>query len=68
MTKIYNIRHEADRAALEAAGYTWVTVRPRGENIGRVVSKHRTYDLAERAAKNRDLAIRDVLDTTAGAW
>lgn len=68
MTKTYNIRREADRAALEAAGYTWVTVQPRGENIGRVVSKHRTYDLAEKAAKNRDLAIRDVLDTTAGAW
>lgn len=68
MTKTYNIRREADRAALEAAGWTWVTTIPRGENIGTVVTKHRTIDAAERAAKGRELAIRDVLDTTAGAW
>ncbi len=67
MTKPLNIRNEADRAALEAAGYKWVAILPRGENVGRVVSKHRTYELAEKAARNRDLAIRDVLDTTAGA-
>ena len=67
MAKISNIRHEADRSALEAAGYRFVTVLPHGENIGQVVSKHRTYSMAEKAAKNRDLAIRDVLDTTAGA-
>lgn len=66
MTKTLNIRIEADRAALEAAGFAFVTVLPRGD-IGRVVSKHRTYELAERAAKGRELAIRDVRDTTAGA-
>lgn len=67
MAKSYNIRHEADRAAIEAAGYKWVTVLPRGENIGCVVTRHRTLDRAEKAAKGRDLAIRDVLDRTAGA-
>jgi hypothetical protein len=67
MTKTYNIRNENDRAALESAGYNWVTVVPRGEHIGRVVSKHRTYELAEKAARGRELAIHDVTDTTAGA-
>lgn len=67
MTKTYNIRHEADRAALEAAGYKWVTVETRGEFAGRVVSRHRSYEAAEKAAKGRELAIRDVLDTTANA-
>ncbi|MBA3242290.1 MAG: hypothetical protein H0T60_13760 [Acidobacteria bacterium] len=66
MTKILNIRIEADRAAIEAAGYKWVTVCPRGENIGRVVSKHGTYAAANKRARNRDLAIHDVLDTSAG--
>ena len=68
MAKTYNIRHEADRAELEAKGITWVTTVPRGENIGKVVSKHKSYDLAEKAARGRELAIHDVLDTTAGAW
>ena len=67
MAKTYNIRREADRAALEARGFKWVTIVPRGESIGKVVSKHKSYDLAEKAARGRELAIRDVLDTTAGA-
>lgn len=67
MAKTYNIRNENDRAELEAAGYSWVTAQPRGENIGRVVSKHRTYELAEKAAKGRELMLHDVTDTTAGA-
>lgn len=66
MTKTLNIRIEADRAALEAAGYNWALTLPRGE-IGRVVSKHRTYEAAERAAKGREVKISDVRDTTAGA-
>lgn len=68
MAKTYNIRREADRAELETKGFKWVTTLPRGENIGQVVSKHKTYDLAEKAARGRDLAIDDVLDKTAGAW
>ncbi|MGV0909278.1 hypothetical protein [Martelella sp. FOR1707] len=67
MAKTYNIRREADRAELEAKGFKWVTTIPRGENIGQVISKHKTYDLAEKAARGREVAIRDVLDTTAGA-
>jgi hypothetical protein len=67
MNKSLNIRNEADRAALEAAGYKWVTTVSRGENLGRVISKHRTYDLANKSAKGRDLAIHDVMDNTAGA-
>ncbi len=67
MTKTLNIRIEADRAALEAAGYLWALTQPRGDNIGRVVSKHRTYEAAEKAATGRELKISDVRDTTAGA-
>lgn len=55
-----NIRNDDDRAAIEAKGYHWVTVRPRGEHKGRIVSKHRTYELAEQAAKGLELAIMDV--------
>lgn len=67
MTKTLNIRIEADRSAIEAAGYTFVAVQPRGENIGRVVSTHRSYAAAEKATSNRELAIRDVRDYMAGA-
>lgn len=55
-----NIRNDADRAAIEAKGYRYVTVLPRGDHKGQIVSKHRTYELAERAAKGRELAIMDV--------
>ncbi len=64
MAKTYNIRIEADRAELEAKGFKWVTIVPRGERIGTVVSKHKSYDLAEKAARGREIAIRDVLETT----
>ena len=59
-----NIRNEADRAALEAAGWKWVTVEPRGEDKGRVYSKHRTNDAAQKAAKGRERSIICVAD----AW
>lgn len=70
MTKIYNIRYETDRAELESKGFKWVTIIPRGKKVGKVISKHKSYELAEKAARGRgrELAIRDVLDTTAGAW
>lgn len=52
-----NIRTTADRKNIEAAGYTVVTVVPRGDNKGQVVSRHRSYDAAEKKAAGRDLAI-----------
>lgn len=52
-----NIRNEADRAAIEAAGYVAVTVVPRGESKGKVISRHRSYDAANKHASGRDLAI-----------
>lgn len=55
-----NIRNETDCKELEAKGYRWATVQPRGENIGHIVSKHRTYELAEKAAKGRELAIKEI--------
>jgi uncharacterized coiled-coil protein SlyX len=58
MTKTLNIRNSDDRATLMAKGFEWAVVVPRGEDIGRIVSKHASYDAAERAAGNRDLAIR----------
>ena len=52
-----NIRNAADRNTIEAAGYSVVTVVPRGDNRGRVVSRHRSYEAAEKKASGRDLAI-----------
>lgn len=62
MTKILNIRIEADRAALVAKGYTWALTQPRGENIGRIISKHKSYQAAEKAARGRELMISDLLE------
>ena len=45
---------------LVTKGYRWVTVKSRGENKGDVISKHRTYDLASRAARNTDRTIVDL--------
>jgi hypothetical protein len=64
MTKTFNIRIEADRAALEASGYFWALTERHGWDIYLVVSKHRTYEAAEKAAKGREFRIRDVRDTT----
>jgi hypothetical protein len=63
--KNMSIRNEADRKSLEAVGYKWVTVRPRGENKGRIVSKHRTYEAANKRAKGLELAIEEVQE---GQW
>ena len=52
-----NIRNEADRAAIEAAGYVAVTVIPRGEAKGQVISRHRTATAAEKRAAGRDIAV-----------
>ncbi len=61
MTK--NIRNAADRAALATKGYAWVTVSPRGESKGAILSAHKTYVAAEKAAKGRD---RDIIQVTMG--
>lgn len=55
-----NIRIEADRTALFTKGFRWALTQPRGENIGYIVSKHRTYEAAEKAAKGRELNISDL--------
>lgn len=57
-----NIRNDADRNAILARGFRWGTVIPRGDSKGRVVSKHRTYGAADKAAKGRDLCIVDVAE------
>lgn len=62
MTKILNIRTEADRTALVAKGYTWALTQPRGENIGRIISKHKSYAAAEKAARGRELQISNLLE------
>lgn len=63
MTKINintgNYTPEVD--VLVQAGYRYVTYVPRGENKGNVISKHKTRDLAERAAKGKDRSICDLL-------
>ncbi len=56
-----NIRNETDRAKIEAAGFTWVTVDTRGECKGAVRSKHRSYDAANAAAKDTDRTIVEVI-------
>lgn len=61
MTKTFNIRNEADRNELYAAGWNFVCVQVRGDK-GRIISKHRTYELAEKAAKGRELLVSDVRD------
>lgn len=58
-----NIRNAADRNTLQAQGYKFVTVQPRGEDKGRVVSRHKTRDAAEKAANGRELAIVDAQET-----
>jgi len=52
-----NIRNAADRATIEAKGYSVVTVVPRGETKGQVFSRHLTYDAANKKAAGCDLAI-----------
>lgn len=47
--------------ALVRAGYRFVTYVPRGQNKGNIISKHRTRELAERAARGLDRSIKDLL-------
>lgn len=56
-----NIRNETDRAAMIEAGFKWALVSRLGE-IGRVVSRHRTYDAANKAAKGRELHIVEIAE------
>lgn len=49
---------------LVTAGYKFVTVCPRGEHKGDVLSKHRTWSAAERAARNRERTIVDLTTLT----
>lgn len=60
MTKILNIRIDVDRETLYAQGYRWALVQPRGENIGRIISKHRTIEAADKAAKGHELQIANL--------
>ena len=55
-----NIRQEADRNAITAQGFTWVTVQPRGDNKGLVLSRHKSYDAANKAARGLDRQILEV--------
>jgi len=57
MENTLNIRNDADRNAIAKAGYHVVCVIPRGDNKGEVVSRHRSYDAANKRASGRDLAI-----------
>lgn len=55
-----NIRNQDDCKSLAAQGWKFVTVRPRGDNKGGVMSKHRTRDAAEKAARGKDRSIEEV--------
>ncbi|MBB1247465.1 hypothetical protein [Rhizobium sp. G21] len=57
-----NIRNEEDRAALIAKGFQWATVSPRGDSIGTVLSKHKSYEAAERAAKGLERRVVNIAD------
>lgn len=60
MTKIINIRDHDTREALYAKGWRWALTLPRGSEKGTIVSKHRTYDAANKAARGRELIISDL--------
>lgn len=56
--------YSRDAHRLVTSGYRFVTVCPRGDYKGDVLSKHRTRSAAERAAKDRDRTIVDLLSLT----
>lgn len=58
----FNIRIATDRAALEAKGFTWVTIIVRGDDKGTVISKHRSYQAANNAARGKELMIVEVAE------
>lgn len=60
MNKTLNIRINEDREVALSQGFNWALTLPRGENIGQIVSKHRTYEAAEKAAKGREFQISDL--------
>ena len=47
--------------ALVLKGYRYATVVPRGDNKGNIISRHKTRDAAERAAKDRDRRVADLM-------
>lgn len=55
-----NIRNAQNCETLYAAGYRYALTLPRGEHIGQIISKHRTYEAAEKAAKGCELKISDL--------
>jgi len=57
-----NIRIPTDRLHIAREGYKWVVVEHRAPKRGEVVSRHRTYEAANKAARNRDLMILDVAE------
>lgn len=62
MGKTYNIREAADCAELLRQGYEWVTVSPRGESKGDVMSRHKTISAADKAARGLDRQVVQVSD------
>lgn len=60
MTKIINIRDNDAREALYTAGWRWALTLPRGERKGDIVSKHRSYEAANKAAGGRELMVADL--------
>jgi len=55
-----NVRNDDEREALYAAGWRWALTLPRGEHKGRIISRHRTYDAANKAARGRELQISNL--------
>lgn len=59
MTAI-NIRDNDACEAMYAAGWRWALTLPRGDRKGDIVSKHRSYDAAIKAARGRELMVSDL--------
>ena len=55
-----NINSKKACVGLLAAGWYYALTVARGNNKGAVVSKHRTYDAANRAARGREVNVTDV--------
>ena len=56
-----NIRREADVSALIQKNWRWVTVSTYGDR-GTVLSKHRTYEAASKAARGTSRTIVEITD------
>lgn len=57
-----NIRKQADRDALIAKGFQWACVEPRGENKGQVISRHKSYEAANKKAHGKEWKIVNIAD------